>query len=128
MGSGNGSNSGPVNPNMGVNSGAYGGPGANGGRVPPNHMQPQPQLQQQGMGGMGQPHSQHPMGYSDQRGPAQQGSPRVGPANNWSGGQGHRKGGGTQGRPPIGDRGASGEKIFAPSSKLKQVLITPYLS
>jgi hypothetical protein len=122
MGSGNGSTVGTVNPGMGGNSGIYSNSGANGGRVPPNHIQSQTQLQQQqGLGGMGQPHSHHQMNYSEQRGPSQQNSPRVGTANNWSMSQAHRKGGGTQGRPPIGERGSSGEKIFAPPSKLKQV-------
>jgi len=124
MGSGNGSTVGTVNPGMGGNSGAYSNSGANGGRVPPNHIQSQTQLQQQqGLGGMGQPHSHHQMNYSEQRGPSQQNPPRVGTANNWSMSQAHRKGGGTQGRPPIGERGSSGEKIFAPPSKLKQVYV-----
>lgn len=126
MSSGNGNNSGSVNLGMSVNSGGYNNSGANGSRVPPNHLQPQsPHHLYQAIGGMGQPHAHHTINHSqDQRGSSQQNSPRVGSASNWSGSQGgFRKGGGNQGRPPIGERGSSGEKIFAPPSKLKQVYV-----
>lgn len=122
MSTGNGNNPGSVNMGMSVNSGGYNNAGANGSRVPPNHMQPQPPHHlYQAMGGMGQPHGHHSINHSDQRGSPQQNSPRVGSAGNWSGSPNFRKGSGNQGRPPVGERGSSGEKIFAPPSKLKQV-------
>lgn len=122
MSTGNGSNAGSVNLGLGVNSGGYNNAGANGSRVPSNHLQPQaPHHLYQAMGSMGQSHGHHTINLSDQRGSSQQNSPRVGSASSWSGSQGFRKGGGNQGRPPMGERGSSGEKVFAPPSKLKQV-------
>lgn len=128
MSTGNGTNTGSVNLGMGVNSGGYNNAGTNGGRVPQNHLQPQPPHHlYPAMGGVGQPHAHHTINHSDQRGPSQQNSPRVG-SSNWSGSQGHRKGVGNQGRPPAGERGSTGEKMFAPPSKLKQVcMIFPLL-
>ncbi|XP_024380724.1 uncharacterized protein [Physcomitrium patens] len=123
MSTGNGTNTGSVNLGMGVNSGGYNNAGTNGGRVPQNHLQPQPPHHlYPAMGGVGQPHAHHTINHSDQRGPSQQNSPRVG-SSNWSGSQGHRKGVGNQGRPPAGERGSTGEKMFAPPSKLKQVYV-----
>jgi len=108
---------------VGGNSEVLSAMGSKGGQVPPSYRERQVQSQQQGMVmGMGQAQIQHSVGMGDQRGPQQHGSPRFSSAStSWSGGQGHRKSSGTHGRPPMGDRGTSGEKLVTPSSKLKQV-------
>nr|XP_024389670.1 uncharacterized protein LOC112289022 isoform X3 [Physcomitrium patens] len=116
----NGNNIGSDDFGMGVNSGAYNNAGANGSRAPHNHLQPQsPRHLYQAMGGVGQYHAHHINSHSDQRGSSQQNSPRVG-SSNWLGP--HRKWVGNQARPPV-ERGSSGEKIFAPPAKLKQVYV-----
>ncbi|KAL3678323.1 hypothetical protein R1sor_021279 [Riccia sorocarpa] len=91
-------------------------PGSNGSRVQSPHHPTSSQMPAMSMG-------QHtnPNQYADQRGGPQQGLSRVGIQGGWSG-QG-RKGGGP-GRPPVTERGPSGERAYvSSSSKLKQVYV-----
>ncbi|KAG6549004.1 hypothetical protein Mapa_009446 [Marchantia paleacea] len=111
---GNGSGSIP-SVGMGSSSGTNA-QGTNGSRVQSPHHSTSSQMPPMSIG----QHS-HSNQYSDQRGVPQQGLPRVGVQGGWSG-QG-RKGGGP-GRPPVAERGSSGEKPYiSSSSKLKQVYV-----
>ncbi|CAM6081698.1 unnamed protein product [Calypogeia fissa] len=102
------------NVGMGPSSGASG-QVPNGSRAPSPHLQssPMPSIS------LGQQHSST---YADQRGSPQQSLPRVGISSGGWAGQ-SRKGGGP-GRPPVSERGSSGDKNFvSSSSKLKQVYV-----
>jgi hypothetical protein len=107
-----------TNVGMGPSPGASG-QLPNGSRTPSPHLQSSQMTQMQ----MGQHSHSHPGPFADHRGPPQQGLPRVNiqGGGGWSG-QGRKSGG--PGRPPVSERGASGEKNFvSSSSKLKQVYV-----